>query len=81
MSKIKVKLFTVTDGLVEYDDVKLIRIKSDKYNLLIMEDYLPIIGDINGNITIEMNDDVVVKENIIGYYMHKNNTFELIIKE
>ena len=46
-----------------------------------MEDYLPIIGDINGNITIEMNDDVVVKENIIGYYMHKNNTFELIIKE
>lgn len=81
MSKIKAKLFTVTDGLTEYNDVKLIRIKSDKYNLLIMEDYLPIIGDINGSVTIEMNDNVVVKENIIAYYMHKDNTFELIIKE
>ncbi len=80
-NKIKVKLFTVSDGLVEYNNVKLIRIKSDKYNLLIMEDYLPLIGDINGSITIEMNDNVISLDNIIGYYMHKNNVFELIIKD
>ena len=49
-NKIKVKLFTVSDGLVEYNNVKLIRIKSDKYNLLIMEDYLPLIGDIKNNV-------------------------------
>ena len=37
----------------KYNDVKFIRIVSDKYNLIILKDYLPIIGEIIGNIEIE----------------------------
>ena len=41
---IKVRIFDLESGLVEYDDVKFIRVISKDYNLLIMKDYLPIIG-------------------------------------
>ena len=42
----KVRVFDMKHGLVEYDDIKTIRIISQNYNLLIMKDYLSIIGEI-----------------------------------
>ena len=43
---IKVRIFDMKQGLSEYNDVKTIRIISKDYNLLIMKDYMPIIGEI-----------------------------------
>ena len=48
----KVKVFDMKNGLVEYENVKSVRIVSKDYNLLIMKDYMPIIGEINGNVDI-----------------------------
>ena len=51
-SDIKVRVFDMEDGLLEYENIKCVRIVSKDYNLLIMKDYMPIIGEINGNVDI-----------------------------
>ena len=43
---IKVKVFSISNGLEVIENVKLVRIKSKDYNLLIMPDYMPILGEI-----------------------------------
>ena len=69
------------EGLIVYNDVKIIRIKSKKYALTIMQDYLPIIGEIDGNVEIEFMEKTERIENIIAYYVHEHNQFKLFIKE
>lgn len=78
---ITVKIFTISEGLTIKDNIKLIRIKSKDYNLLIMEDYLPIIGKIEGNIDFESDVDSLKLKNVKGYYMHTNNIFNFILNE
>ena len=52
-SSIKARIFTLSKGLEVIDGVKIIRIKSRQYNLLIMPDYMPILGDVQGNVDFE----------------------------
>lgn len=78
---IKVRIFDMENGLREYENIKIIRIISKDYNLLIMKDYLPIIGEIDGSIDIK-NDIVNLSfSNIKAFYMNSNNVFNLMIKE
>ena len=80
-SGIKVRIFDMENGLREYDDIKIIRIISKDYNLLIMKDYLPIIGEIDGSVDIK-NDTVDLSfKNIKAFYMNSDNIFNLMIKE
>ncbi|MFR1648131.1 MAG: hypothetical protein ACLSW4_07055 [Clostridia bacterium] len=81
VAKMKVKILNIQKGLKTYDNVSIIKIKSKKYNLSIMEDYLPVIGEINGDVEIISIDNFVKLTNIIGYYMLKHNEFKLFIKE
>lgn len=74
-----VKILNIKSGLQVYNNVKFIRILSEKYNLLIMRDYLPIMGELNGKIEIEGEQSLKL-ENIKGYYISKSNEFNLIIK-
>lgn len=78
---IKVRILSLKRGLVEYNDVQFIRILSKKYNLIILKDYLPIIGEIIGNIEIESAKEKIKLEKITGYYMHEHNQFNLFLKE
>lgn len=64
-----------------YYNVKLIRIVSKKYNLLIMVDYMPIVGELDGDIEIVSENDVVSMKNINAFYIMKNNVFKLLIRE
>ena len=64
----------------EIENVKIIRVKSDKYNLLIMKDYWPVVGEINGKIVIEAEESLTF-ENIVGFFALSHNVFHLIIKE
>ena len=71
----------IENGLREYKDIKIIRIISKDYNLLIMKDYLPIIGEIEGSVDIK-NDEVNLSfKDIKAFYMNSNNEFNLMIKE
>ena len=81
VAKMKVKILNIQKGLKTYDNVSIIKIKSKKSNLSIMEDYLPVIGEINGDVEIISIDNFVKLTNIIGYYMLKHNEFKLFIKE
>lgn len=80
-SGIKVRIFDMDHGLREYEDIKIIRIISKDYNLLIMKDYLPIIGEIEGSVDIK-NDTVDLSfKDIKAFYMNSENVFNLMIKE
>lgn len=78
---IKVKIFDLDKGLTEYEHIKVIRIVSKDYNLLIMEDYLPIIGEIYGSVDIKGEDIDISFPNIRAFYMNSGNVFNLMIKE
>lgn len=78
---IKVRVFDMEHGLREYDDIKIIRIISKDYNLLVMKDYLPIIGEVDGSIDIK-NDNISLSfKEIKAFYMNSGNVFNLMIKE
>ena len=78
-SGIKVRIFDIENGLREYKDIKIIISKD--YDLLIMKDYLPIIGEIEGSVDIK-NDEVNLSfKDIKAFYMNSNNEFNLMIKE
>ena len=77
----KVRIFDLEKGLTEYEHVKIVRIVSKDYNLLIMEDYLPIIGDVEGSIDIKGEDLDIKYPKIRAFYMNSKNVFNLMIKE
>lgn len=78
---IKVRIFDLNKGLVEYENVKYIRIISKDYNLLIMEDYLSIIGEIEGSVDIKGEDVDLSFNDIKAFYTNSKNVFNLMIKE
>lgn len=78
---IRVRVFDLEHGLVEYENIKIVRIKSKDYNLLIMKDYLPILGEIEGSVDIKGDDVELNYKDIVAFYMNSNNVFNLIIKE
>ena len=77
----KVRVFDMEHGLVEYEDIKTIRIISRDYNLLIMKDYLPIIGEVEGSIDIKGDDVDISYSKIKAFYMNSHNVFNLMIEE
>lgn len=78
---IKVRVFDMEHGLTEYEDVKTIRIISRDYNLLIMKDYLSVIGEIVGSVDIKGKDVDVSFKQIKAFYMNSKNVFNLMIEE
>ena len=80
-SNIKVNILDINKGLLEYDNVIYVKIKSKDNQLLIMKDYVSIIGELDGDLELNTLNGLVTFEKIVGYYMHKHNQFNLFIKE
>ncbi len=80
-SGIKVRIFNMDEGLTEYENIKSIRIISRDYNLLIMKDYMPIIGEIVGSVDITGEDTNLSYKQIKAFYMNHDNVFNLMIEE
>lgn len=78
---IKVRIFDMEHGLKEYEEVKTIRIISKDYNLLIMKDYLSVIGEIVGSIDIKGDNVNLSFKQIRAFYMNSKNVFNLMIEE
>jgi len=79
--KISAKVVDRENGMQEFDNIRLIRVVSGNHNVLIMEDYMPVIGEIVGKVEIVTNDKVIPFDPIRGFYMHKKNCFYLLIEE
>ena len=78
---IRVRIFDMEHGLKEYEDVKTIRIISKYYNLLIMKDYLSVIGEIVGSVDIKGDNVDLSFKQIRAFYMNSKNVFNLMIEE
>ena len=78
----ELKVIVLDSGIdiKEIDKVRIIRVKSDNYNLLVLKDYWPIVGEVNGSISIEGETNYKYN-NIKGFYSLSNNVFYLIIQE
>ena len=74
------KLFSLKDGIVKYYNVQAVRVKNGESNLLVLKDYVPIIGDVNGKIEVILSDTITY-DNVKGYYICYNNVFNFIIEE
>ena len=79
--EMKVRIFDMEHGLVEYENVKTIRIISKDYNLLIMKDYLSVIGEIVGSVDIKGDGVDLSYKKIKAFYMNNKNVFNLMIEE
>ncbi len=69
-----------THGLRVFEHIQLIRIKSVEHTLLIMEDYYPVLGRVQGLVELVSNSDLNSLGQVSGFYMHRNNEFTLLIK-
>lgn len=77
---ILVNVFELETGLTTYKDCEYIRIIDEKYNLLVMLDYTPIIGEVNGKIGIMYNGQEIHYEGVKASFMNSNNVFNLMIQ-
>lgn len=78
---IEVRVVSFKDGLHILPKVNLVRINSNKYTLLIMVDYLPTLGEIDGDVTIVLEDEEISFNGIKAYYVNRANVFSLMIEE
>lgn len=77
---IQVRVSDFEHGLRVFDDVQIVRIVSNNYNLLVMNDFVPSVGMINGSVEIVSNEDVETIDNVRAFYLHKDNVFSLLIE-
>ena len=75
-----VNVFDLKSGLTTYENASYVRIVSKDYNLLIMLDYMPIIGELQGKVDIKTEKGELHFENIVASYMNSNNVFNLMIQ-
>ena len=75
-----IKIFTLKNGLETIENVDAVRIISKDYNLLILKDYISIIGKIEGRVEIEYGEQVKTLDNIIAYYVCIDNVFNLMLE-
>ena len=76
-----VKVFTLKNGLEVIENVAAIRVKSKDYNLLILKDYLPFIGKVDGSIEIETNDGGKKSYSYIkAFLVVENNECSILIE-
>lgn len=79
--KITARVISMEEGLREFLNVRMIYVKSREYNLLIMEDYMPVIGEIDGSVTIVTEEQEYKSGAIKGFFSHQKNLFSLMISE
>ena len=71
MGKITATVLGIDEGFQKFEQVDMIRIKSEKYTLLIMDDYMPVIGRIDGMVEIVSGEDTRSFQPIHGFYTHR----------
>jgi hypothetical protein len=68
------------EGLTDIERVHAIRISDPRYNLLIMDDYAPVIGMVQGTVSILSAERELVMNDIKGFYRLLKDDFTLLIQ-
>lgn len=76
-----VKVYDFVSGLQQFDQVSLVRLHSKDHTLLIMPDFIPTIGELDGSFSIVGENVLQDWSHVKGYYVIRHNIFELILKD
>lgn len=79
--EIHASVLSLSGGMKTYENVSMVRIVSRDYNILILKDYMPTIGKVKGSVQIVGKDIMESLDDIEGYYVFRQNQFELLIEE
>lgn len=76
-----VRVIDENEGLQVLTNVCAVRIRSKEYVLLLMSDYTPTLGKVDGSVTFVLRDREVEYRDIEGYYKLQHNEFTLLVKK
>ena len=80
VGKIRARVIDEEHGLRLLSGVYAVRLQSREYSLLIMEDYMPMLGQIDGTVVFLTEEREVRLEKIQGFYKHQHNEFTLLVE-
>lgn len=78
---LRARIIDEVHGLIQFDDVSAVRIHSKNYVLLIMRDYSPTLGHVEGNVVILTPEEEITLNKVNGCFKLQGNEFVLIIEE
>lgn len=78
--KIHARVIDEENGLQVISGVRAVRVIDRHARILIMEDYLPTLGRIEGSIVIITTEGEIAYDGIKGFYKHQHNEFTLLIE-
>lgn len=78
---IRARVIDEEKGLRLITGVNVVRVRSKGYNLLIMEDYLPALGKVDGSVTFLTRDEELHLDGVRGFYKHQHNEFTLLLEK
>ena len=79
--RISARIIDVRSGLKAIEGVYAVRIHSADFTALIMNDYIPALGKIDGDVTFLSRDGEYPYYGIRGFYKHQHNEFTLLVEE
>ena len=78
---ITVRVIDYVNGIEVIQNINAVSIMSNGYCLLIMEDYVPTQGRIEGEMSFLTNEEEYAYENVKGSYKYQDNEFTIFIEE
>ena len=79
--RINARIIDAASGLKVLTGVYAVRIHSKDYYALIMNDYLPALGRIDGDVIFLNQEGEHPYHAIRGFYTHQHNEFTLLVEE
>ena len=80
LGRIHARLIDEWNGLQVISGIRAVRIRDRHARILIMEDYLPTLGKIEGDVAIVTTEGEITYDAIVGFYKHQHNEFTLLIE-
>lgn len=80
-SLLQARICSIERGLEIVDSIKFIRVKSKGYNAYIMDQHMPVMGEIDGDVSFATERDEKELKKIRGFFCHQHNVFTLLISE
>jgi hypothetical protein len=79
--RIQAQISSFREGLQFYNGINIIRVRGKQSRLLIMEDYLPVIGEVDGEIDLIGKGFFHNLKDVHGFFSHAHNVFFLLLKD
>lgn len=79
--RIQAQISSFKEGLQTFEELNIVRVRGKKARLLIMEDYAPVIGEVDGDIDLIGRETFQTLKNVKGFFCHEHNVFFLLLKE